>query len=553
MELRFLFATATCKAMQCRVPFSRLSGFSELFQTYCADYGRLADWYAGDWRTLDAYRDVASRVDARSLPRDTIADLLERQHGVWGCTDAQRHNIALLRSPETLAVVTGQQVGIFGGPLYTLYKALTAVALAAHLRRALGRAVVPVFWLEGGDHDLQEVAQTYLIQGGAVVQGRYQGHAPPEHGNLGSVGRLRFTRDIERVKEELMAAMPPSEFRQRAEEQWLAAYRQGATFLGAFAVSMSQLFGDTGLLFLDPESAEAKRLAAPVFSREIQSCATSYALLEEASRSLDRDYHAQVRPRATNLFVTGEAGREAILPDRDSFVLRYSGQHYSGDALLQWIAETPERFSPNVALRPVVQDWLLPTVAYVAGPGEVAYFAQIKGLYDAFGVPMPVVHPRASLTIVEARVQKALQRAGLEMADMGHDLERIFQRVVLNESDIDSVFAAASPPIDTAIANMKPAIERVDPTLGRSVEATRALIRKELGKLKGRAVRAEKRKQETLYNMLAKAQAHLYPAGKPQERVLSPLYFFSRYGSKFFDTLGATVSLDTSEHQVLFL
>ena len=536
-----------------RVSFSRLSGFSELFRTYCVDYGRVAGWYAGDWRTLDAYRDVASRVDGRGIARDAIADLLERQHGVWGCTDAQRRNIALFRNPETLAVVTGQQVGIFGGPLYTVYKALTAVALARHLQRALGRAVAPVFWLEGGDHDLQEVAQTCLLQGGAVIQGRYQGHTPPEHGNLGPVGRLRFTRDIERVKEEMMAALPPSEFRLHAQKQWLAAYREGATFLEAFAVSMSQLFGDTGLLFLDPDAAEAKCLAAPVFSRELQSHAASYALLEEASCGLERDYHAQVRLRATNLFVAGAAGREAILPDADRFTFRYSGQQYSADALLQQIRETPERFSPNVALRPVVQDWLLPTVAYVAGPGEVAYFAQIKGLYDAFDVPMPVVHPRASLTIVEARVQKALQRAGLALADMGHDLQQIFQRVVLSQSDIDTVFAAAHVPIETAMADIKPAMERVDPTLGRSVEATRALISKELGKLKRRAVRAEKRKQETLYGMLARAQAQLYPTGKLQERVLSPVYFFSRYGPQFLDTLGDAVSLDTSEHQVLIL
>ncbi|MFQ5569095.1 MAG: bacillithiol biosynthesis cysteine-adding enzyme BshC [Rhodothermales bacterium] len=538
-----------------RVPFATMSAFSALFTTYCADYDRLAAFYEGDWQSVEARRNAADRAAAHTRDRETLVEVLLEQNERWGLDPATRAHIEALRTSEAVAVVTGQQVGVLTGPLYTPYKTLTTLQLSRKLAEETGRPVVPVFWLEGTDHDLEEVVGVKMLRRNDVVSMRYTGHTLPEHGNLGPVGRLRLTEDIEDVLAQVEESLPPSEFRDPLLARLREAYRPGTTLLDAFARFMRALFPESGLVFLNPDDARLKRMAAPLFRQEIEDHTTSAARLREVSDTLEKGFHAQVQPRSTNLFLMDGAGRYALDVEGEGFSLRGTDTSYSRDALLALLDDEPERFSPNVVLRPLVQDILVPTAAYVGGPGEVSYFAQFKPIYAWAGVPMPIVYPRASVSLVEAKVQKVLDRYELDVFDVGEDLDRLFQRVVVGKMDVDveALFKEAGRHLHQAVNALKPRVEQVDRTLGRSAEGVRAALLKEMAKFKTRVVRAEKNNHEAVRSQLEKAQVNLFPGGKLQERALSVLYFLNKYGLDLLTRLQRDLSLDTSEHQVIEL
>lgn len=536
-----------------RVPFDRLPAFSSLFSTYCTDYDRLAAFYAGDWRSPEARRQAAHR--AAMHPRDCalLVEVLLDQNERWGLDHVTREHIEALCGSETVAVVTGQQVGVLTGPLYTPYKTVTTLQLARRLAEETGRPVVPVFWLEGSDHDLDEVAGFTLLQRNETAALRYTGHTLPEHGNLGPVGRLRLTEQVTTLLDQVDETLPPSDFHDALMQRLRAAYRPGTTLLDAFARLMRAFFPEAGLVFINPDDARLKRLVAPLFRREIEDYETSSARLREASAALEQDFHAQVHTRPTNLFLCDGDGRHPLDAMDDGFALRGADRAFSRDELLDVLDADPACFSPNVVLRPLIQDALLPTAAYVGGPGEVAYFAQFKPLYEWAGVPMPVIYPRASVSIVEGKVQKVLDKYHLDVPDFGEDLDRLFQRVVLQEvgSDVETMFKEAGRHLHQAINDLKPHIEQVDRTLVRTAEATRAVLIKEMEKLKGRVVRAEKQNHDQVRAQLEKTVVNLYPAGKLQERALSALYFLDKYGLDFLTMLNERLSLDTAAHQVV--
>ncbi len=536
-----------------RIPFAEMKAFPDLFTAYCTDFDRVAAYYAGDWRSLEARRTAAARAATQTRDHEALADVLLEQNERWGIDHATREHIEALRGAETVAVVTGQQVGLLTGPLYTPYKTITTIQLAHRLAEETGRPVVPVFWLEGGDHDLDEVTSLQVLRHNELVRLQYTGHTLPETGNLGPVGRLRLTAQIEYVVAQLDDVLAPSDFHGALLDHLRTTYKPGATLLDAFAQCMRALFPDAGLVFINPDDPRLKRLAAPLFRREVEDHATSFARLQTATDDVARTFHAQVHPRSTNLFFLDDDGRYALDADGDGFVLHGKDRRFTRDDLLDLLSDQPERFSPNVVLRPLMQDLLLPTAVYVGGPSEVSYFAQYQPIYDWAEIPMPLIYPRASVTLLESKVQKVLDKYGLGVGDFGEDLNRLFQRVVVSEMevDVDAAFKEAGRHLHEAVNAIKPEVERVDRTLVRSAEATRAALMKEWGKLKARVVRAEKSQHDQDRAQLEKAQVNLYPGGPLQERAISMLYFLNKYGFDLLAHLERVLSLDTSTHQVV--
>ncbi len=542
-----------------RVPFAQLSAFPKLFATYCADYAKLADFFAGDFRKAEDRRAAAERAAAYDRPgRDALADALLDQNARWtadGALDEKtRQNIEALREGESVAVVTGQQVGLFTGPLYTPYKTITALQLARQMAEEAGRRVVPVFWLEGEDHDFDEVASAHLLRRNEVVRVRYPG--PKNGGGGGPVGRIELGEGIEGVIGEVDAALPDSDFKPALMENLRAAYRPGTTLLGAFAQLLRHFFPEAGLVFLSPDDRRLKKLAAPLFRKEIEAPEASSARVEEAGGKLAESYHQQVNARPSNLFLLTDDGRRPLdYSGGEAFALRGTERSFSEGELLALLGDEPERFSPNVVLRPLVQDRLVPTAAYVAGPGEVSYFAQYRGVYEHFGVPMPVVYPRASATLIEGKVQRVLDKYDLEMADVGEAPERLFQRLVKANMtvDVDAVFKDAARPVHEAMNALKEKVEAVDATLAQSAEATRAALVGELDALKGRVIKAEKRGQDDVRAQLGKARVNLFPDGALQERTVNATYFLNKYGPDLLARLQEALALDTTAHQVVEL
>ncbi|MEM1270111.1 MAG: bacillithiol biosynthesis BshC, partial [Bacteroidota bacterium] len=280
---------------------------------------------------------------------------------------------------------------------------------------------------------------------------------------------------------------------------------------------------------------------------------TSFARLQAVSDELSEPFHAQIYPSRLNLFLLTEDGRFALDPEADGRVrLKGTEQTHTLGELRQLLADSPEMFSANVALRPIAQDVLLPTAAYVAGPGEIAYFAQLKPLYEWAGVPMPIVYPRASVSLVEGKVQKVMDRYGIDLPALAGDPNVLFKRLVMDQMDVDldAAFNEIGAKLHQAVNEIKPIAAGVDSTLSKSAESVRASFMKEWNGFKGRVLKAEKRNNDVIEGQLDKARVNLLPAGKLQERVVSPLYFLNKYGLDLPTRCLNGFDLDTSRHQV---
>jgi bacillithiol biosynthesis cysteine-adding enzyme BshC len=537
-----------------RAPFADLGAFPALFVDYCTRFDAVADFYAGHWKDVSARREAAEAAARRPADRDALADVLLDQNERWGLDATTRSHIEALRDPESIAIVTGQQVGLFTGPLYTIYKTITTLQLAEEWAEQTGRTVVPVFWVEGEDHDFAEIATAHVLHRNEVVPLHYD---PDAGDNPGAVGRLALTDAIDDVLDRLDEALPPSDFKPGVMERVRAAYPPGTRIEDAFTRLMRSLFEDEGLVFINPDDARLKALSRPLFRHELEDPETPAARIDAISQALrDRGYHAQVTARPTNLFWLGDDHRRAIdLGDDGTFHLRGTDRTFSRTELLDRLDTEPERFSPNVVLRPLMQDHLLPTAAYVAGPGEVSYFAQYGDVYEWAGLDRPLIHPRASVSLVEGKVQKVLDKYDLSVADFSDTLETLFQDVVVDtmEVDVDAVFSEAMPQLHQTINALKPEVEAVDRTLGSSAEATRAAIVDEMEALKQKVVRAEKRQQDEVRAQLEKAHVNLRPNGHLQERTITVLYYLNKYSPGLLDELCHALRTDTAAHQVVEL
>jgi bacillithiol biosynthesis cysteine-adding enzyme BshC len=540
-----------------RCSFSDLGAVPDLFVDYCTDGAALQDHYAGDWRDPAARRQAAAAAATRPVDRDTLADVLDEQNEAWGAGAATHRNIAALRDPETVAVVTGQQVGLLTGPLYTMYKTITTLQCAERLADETGRTVVPVFWVEGEDHDADEIAHATVLHRNEEVDLRYTGPQTSDDENRGAVGRWVLTEEINDLLDRLDDTLPPSDFKPTVMRHVRAAYAPETTVEDAFAQLLHRLFDGAGIVAMNPDDARLKALTAPLFYRDIDDGETAVARIEAASQDLrEAGYHAQVSARPTNLFWLDDDGRYAIdRQDDGAYTLRHDGRTFTKQALLDRLEREPERFSPNVVLRPLMQDRLVPTAAYVAGPGEVSYFAQYRGVYDWAGMAMPLIHPRASVSLVESKVQKVLDKYDLSICDFGSDKERLFQEVVVQSMavDVDALFSDALREMHQALNALKPQVEDVDATLGSATEAARASVMETMDDLKHKVVRAEKRKHDEIRAQLQKAHANLRPGGVLQERRINVLYFLNKYSLDLLDDLRRVLDTDTSSHQVVEL
>lgn len=538
------------------LPFTELSGFSSLFQTYVSNFEHVAKYFAGNPASVTNIKTVADSVVAHPRNhRNLLVEALQRQAIDYGADEASRRNINLLLAPDTLAIVTGQQLGLGGGPLYTLFKTITTIQLAKSLSKQTGKAVVPIFWLEGEDHDLPEAGYLGLPTAAGVEKIAYTGHTLPEKGNLGPVGQIVFTEQINEVLAQVESLLAPTDFRAELMALLQSAYWPGTTFCLAFARFITKLFPDTGLVLIAPDDPLLKQASLPLFKKAIQEQKPLFEALATTSESLrNAGFHAQVTPRLLNLFYVYESVRYAIEPDEKGYRLKGHSQTFSEPELLAALEDAPTSFSPNVVLRPQMQDWLLPTVAYVGGPGEVAYFAQFKKVYEWSGIPMPIVYPRASVTLVEGRIRKIIDKNQLYWPDLAGDFESFFQQLVRERSGgkTDTAFNQAIQGVYTEIDRLKPDVLVHDGSLERAVEATRTNLTNELEKLRKRVLQAEKRNHDTLRDQAWKAKLALFPAGL-QERSVSLLYFLNKYGLELITRLTNELSLETHAHQVVEL
>ena len=427
-----------------------------------------------------------------------------------------------LAGGDVLAVTTGQQPGLFTGPLYTVHKALSAIALARRLEQERGVPVVPVFWVAGDDHDFAEANHAWVLgrdNEPVKIVLRERPHEAPQL----PLFREPLGPDIRAALDALDAAIPDSECKPDVR-QWLeSTYRSDTNLADAGAEALQQLVGRRGLAVFRAHDRSAKRAAAPWILR---------ALGETLADGL------------TPVMVEGRLGRDRLRQDGGDFVTRRSGERFTRTQLEQIAADTPERLSPNVLLRPLIEAVLFPTLAYVGGPGEMEYLPESAWLFASLGVSPQAHVPRWSGLIIEARIDKVLSKHGLTPADFAGQpgtLEAKIAKAELPSALAESLKALRND-VESRFARISGEVQQLDPTLERTVQSARNAALAGTNEIEKKLVASLKRTQGTLVSQLARARAALMPDGKPQERVLTVASFLARYSGSLLDEIDAEVA-----------
>ncbi len=534
---------------------SAAGGFSKLFLDYLQNSPDTRPFYRHHFRDADAYQAVMAQVATHEPDRKTVGDVLREQNSAFGSDPQAFENIALLEKPGTYAVVTGQQVGLFGGPLYTVFKTLTALKLVRTLKtRYPDKNFVPVFWVEGEDHDFAEMNSITVLdpEGKPVTVEYLPGGVLPER-NLGAVGEIVFDATLVQTLEALRTALQKTEYTESLMQRLTECYVPGRSFNQAFVAWMNNLFKEQGLVFISPNHPRLKQLLSPIFVKELTEFPKASQLVIGQSAELEHKYHAQIKTKSINLFMFHKGGRYLIEPREHDFSLKGTRHFLSTEEMIRIAGESPAQLSPNVVLRPIAQDTLLPTVAYIAGPSEIAYQAQLRPVYDYFGVTQPVIYPRASASFVEERVKRITEKYGVEILDFFKDKDEITARVVeeISSVKLDQVFGEADRQIQDAMQQLKFGLKEVDPTLVGALDTVNQKIKTNVSLLRGKALEAQKRRNETAVRQIEKSVDALLPAGGLQEREINVTYYLNKYGPDIVRWLMRELEEDGFKHQLL--
>jgi bacillithiol biosynthesis cysteine-adding enzyme BshC len=540
------------------ISFDRIPHQSRLFLDYLKDPVALRKFYPAAVRF---HHELPQRVpevlSAYRVDRSAVCDALLATNQRWGAGEATLKNIELLRESDCIAVVSGQQAGLFTGPLYTVYKALAAVKLAGCLQQR-GTKAVPVFWMAAEDHDFVEVAKAEFI--GRDCQLKNVEVSTALHREGQPVGRVVLDESIDKVIDELFELLPASEFAADMKALVKNAWQPGRGYVESFAIMMTSLLGRYGLIFLDPLDPALKKLAAPLYSEAARRAPEIAAAIEKRSGELESDgYHAQVLASANSfpLFLHDEEGaRHAVTRvENGKYKAKDIEQEYTAEELAALAQEQPERFSPNVTLRAVVQDYLLPTIAYYGGAAEIAYFAQTAEVYRVLERPATPILLRSGLTMIERHTGRVLERYGLTLADFFEGLEPVIKRVVEEYlgADTAKLFSNAEQNVNHELDRLRQELEAIDPTLASALDTGRKKINYQLDGLRTRFVRAQMSRDEAAHRQLQRAFDQIFPNKDLQERHINITSLLARHGSYVIEWIFNAINIGSNEHQIVYL
>lgn len=538
--------------------FEQIPHQTQLFLDYLRDAPALRRFYPSAVRFHHELAERAPEVlKAHRTDRGALCDALRTMNRSWGATKETLANIERLRADDCLAVVSGQQAGLFTGPLYTIYKALSAVKLAGCLTQR-GTKAVPVFWIATEDHDFPEVATAEFI--GCDCRLASVEAPAAMHAENVPVGRVTLDESIEETVRRLLDVLPTTEFTPDLEKLLRETWQPGRTYGEAFARMMTKLVGCYGLVLLDPLDARLKQLAAPLYAEAARRAPEIAEAMVARSRELEEaGYHAQVMVTSDSfpLFLHTEDGaRHSVSRAADgSYKSKDKSEGYTIEELSALAANEPERFSPNVTLRAVVQDYLLPTVAYIGGAAEIAYFAQTAEVYRVLNRPVTPILPRSSLTIIEHRTGRTLERYGLDLSDLFAGYESVIARVVEEHlgAETAQAFTHTEETFKRELDALEERLRHIDPTLAEALETGRRKINYQLEGLRTRFHRAQMGRDRAAHRQLERAIAALYPHKTLQERHINIASLFARHGSYVISWIYDAINPGSTDHQVVYL
>ena len=534
------------------IDLKRFPWIRPLVAAYSSDFSSVASLFTGNPADPAAWTQTIARVQQSPRDRAGLARVLSAQLERRGAPAHARAAATRLADKETVAIVTGQQAGLFGGPLYTLLKAVTAIRLARKVSARHGIAAIPVFWVEAEDHDWEEVRTARVLDTDLALH-EITLDALDGAGER-PVASLVLDDGIGDVLGTLEQVLPPTEFTAELLTRLRSHYRPGQRMGTAFASWLDDLLGRYGLVVFEAADPAAKPLVTSLFTKELDApCRTTHFAKATGDTMRALGHEPQVEPGddSVALFYMGGGDRVSIKRRDDGYTM--------GDAtrplaeVQQEATEHPERFSPNVLLRPVVQDKLFPTVCYVAGPSELAYQAQLGAIYTDFGVEMPLLYPRANATLLDSAAVRFLEKYQLPLESLQPHDEAALNRLLQSQlpPGLEDGFVSTTDEIRARIDALKAAIATVDPTLAGAADTTIDRMQETLKHLHTKVIHASKRKDDTLRRQFTRTQALAFPEGHPQERIVDLAFFLNRYGQALCDRLIEGLPLDMGKHYVV--
>ncbi len=509
------------------LPFAKTNSFDRLILDFLNKDSFLRKFYAFD-HDAEGIRNRLKSYENSFLNRNDLKSVISRQYSHCGIlpSDAVSKNLELLTDPKTFTITTGHQLNIFSGPLYVIYKLISAIKLSDELKKTFpGNNFIPVYWMATEDHDIEEISSVAVFGKTIKWESTWKGPA----------GSMPLT-GMDNVVNELKNVFGNSPYAEELTALFESCYLNSNNLADATRKWTDHLLGKFGLIIINGNETSFKKRFAGVLKDEILN-QTSSAILNNTTSELGKKYHPQVKPREINLFYLGENFRERIVRENDVFKILNTSIQFTREEILTEIEKNPQNFSPNVIMRPVYQESVLPNIAYIGGPTEVSYWLELKGLFEHHQVPMPAVFLRDCALIIEKNVAAKLRKLSINNPEIFQNADELIKEYIHKNDHDQPEFQNVTATITGEFIKLKNAVSLVDVTLKAAVEAESQKVTTSLHTLEEKIIRSLKKKNEVEVNQIRKTREKLFPNGKLQERHDSLLQYYLLWGSAFIEML----------------
>jgi len=540
------------------INLSDIPGPKNLMLDYLYEFENVEKYYLKNFRdeeTIEHHLTITS--ERNLLHRQKLVEIIKSQYKSYSPSQLTKKNINSLLSNKTLAVVTAQQLGLFGGPLNYLYKIITAIKLTTQLKEKYEEInFVPIFWLEGEDHGLENANKIYTYtKDNQIKKVEYSGAVNPED-NLNSVGDIILGSNIDNSIDNLLSLLKKTEYTDELKNLLKNTFMEGKTFTEAFRKLLFNIFDEYGLIIFDFNMSETKSLARDIFTETVKNWEALSLLAIQRSARLEAEYHVQLKIHPVNLYIFENGRRYRLEPHEKGFRVGTKRKIISEAELNELIAKSPERLSPDVFLRPIVQDFILPTAITVAGPNEINYFPQLIPYYEYFGIESPILFPRAFVTLNETFLQKKIDLYKLKYRDIFLLDEKELTAKILSSdptSQVGKIFDETEHEIDFTLDRLKEKLFAIDPDLSKDAKEVRDGILKLMGILRTKAESSNSSKMQAVIRHSKLLKHQFMPNNKLQEDVINFAYFANKYGLDILKLIYNEISINSFEEQIITL
>jgi len=530
-----------------------LIGASQLFRDYLQGHEPIMPFFQSGHFTDFNYWESKIKRRESFIKREQLVEALLDFHNPFNASENTLQQIKSLADEQTFTVVTGQQLTLFGGPLYTLLKTITAVKTAKILSKRFNVKVIPVFWLADEDHDFQEIAKVNVPGKDELIPIQLKSNAKTGF----AAGKLELDESVIQLLNTFSDQLPDTEFKAKVSEMLHENWMVGASWKVAFGNMMLHFFGDEGLILAGSDHPQIKKSCTEIMLKSVSENVAFQSSLQQTTARLEQDWFAQAQTGESSLFFHDEnSGRIKITPVEERWK---AGNHtWDTSELMELIQNQPERFSPNVFLRPLVQEFLLPNLAYVGGPAEIAYHAQLGSNFKLFGLEMPVLIPRLSLTVAEPPIERIFSGLPFSFEDYMKRIEDLQQEFIQQhaQSDLNQTIEDWKSDVEVALLSKESFLESLDASLTGSLKGLTAKTLNEIDKLNQKLNRSLKQQESVQLNRLQRVKYAFFPENNPQERVISWVWFISKYGNAFINHLNLIITDDfesLKKHHLVYL